>query len=104
MWRQRDGKDVTLECIHTCSQNALAPNLRNLLFVPAAPGIVTNVFPYPGYCDTVLQNSHNFRVRVRGSNRTSRNSGYGYGSLTELPEVPGNVAREYRTHRSSERV
>ena len=28
-------------------------------------------------------------MRVRGFYRTSRSSGYGYGSLTELPEVPG---------------
>ena len=33
-----------------------------------------------------------------------RSSGYGYGCLTELPEVPGIVAQAYRTHRSSKRV
>ena len=39
------------------------------------------------------------RVRVRGSYRASRTSGYGYGSLRELPEIPGIVARTYITHR-----
>ena len=45
-----------------------------------------------------------FRVRVWGSYRTSRSFGYGYGSVTELTEVPGIVAQAYRTHRSSRRV
>ena len=29
---------------------------------------------------------------------------YGYGNVTELPELPGIVAQAYRTHRSSGRV
>ena len=29
---------------------------------------------------------------------------YGYESVPELPEVPGIVARAYRTHRSSGRI
>ena len=45
-----------------------------------------------------------FRVRVWGSYRTSRSFGYGYGSVTELPEVLGIVAQAYRTHRTSGRV
>ena len=45
-----------------------------------------------------------FRLTVWVSNRTSRSFGYGYGSLTELTEVPGIVARAYRAHRSSGRV
>ena len=45
-----------------------------------------------------------FRVRVWESYRTSRSFGNGYGSVTELTEVPGIVARAYRTHRSSGRV
>ena len=45
-----------------------------------------------------------FRVRVWESCRTSRSFGYGYGCVTELTEVPGFVARAYRTHRSSGRV
>ena len=44
------------------------------------------------------------RVRVWESFRTSRSLGYGYGSVTELTEVPGTVAWVYRTHRSSGRV
>ena len=44
------------------------------------------------------------QVRVWKSYRTSRSFGYGYGSVTELTEVPGIVARAYRTHRSSGRV
>ena len=35
------------------------------------------------------------------SYRTSSSFGYGYGSVTELTEVPEFVARAYRTHRSS---
>ena len=45
-----------------------------------------------------------FRVRVWGSYRTSRSFGYRYGSVTELPEVPGIVAQAYRTSRTSGRV
>ena len=45
-----------------------------------------------------------FRVSAWDSYRTSRSFGYGYGSVTELTEVPCNVARSYRTHRSSGRV
>ena len=62
-----------------------------------SPGFVTKVYPYPGYCATVLQNVtevpdegmgilqnfQKFRVRVRKS--------------YELPEVLGIVARAYRT-------
>ena len=45
-----------------------------------------------------------FRVRVWESYRTSRSFGYGYGSLTELTEVPGIVVRTHRTCRSSGQV
>ena len=69
-----------------------------------SPGIVTKVYPYPRFCATVLQKSQTFRVRVWRSYRTFRSSGYGYGSRTELSEVPGIVARAYGTHKSSERV
>ena len=41
-----------------------------------------------------------FRVKVWESSRISRSFGYGYGSVTELTEVPGIVARAYKTHRS----
>ena len=44
------------------------------------------------------------RVRVWGSYRISRTFGYGCGSVSELPEVPGIVAQAYRTSRSSGRV
>ena len=40
-----------------------------------------------------------FRVRVWESYRTSRSFGYGYGCVTELTEVPGIVARAYRTQK-----
>ena len=43
----------------------------------------------------VVNDSQKFRVRVWKSYRTHRSSGYFYGSLTELTEVPGrytNVA------------
>ena len=52
-----------------------------------------------GYCGTGMQNSQKFRagtnhavpvprVLGNGSYRTHRSFGYGYESLTELPEVP----------------
>ena len=52
-----------------------------------SPGFVTKIYPYPGYCATVLQKSKKFRVR--------------YGGLTEFTKVPGTVRTCYRTHRSS---
>ena len=52
----------------------------------------------------VLQKSHKFRVRVWGSYRTYRSSGYGYGSVTEITDVPGIVARAHRTHTSPGQV
>ena len=86
--------------------------------LPKVPGIVARaciahrssgriqkvLYPYPGYCGTgcteltdvpgtginVLQNQQKF--------------GYGYESLTELPEVPGIVARAHRTYRQKFRV
>ena len=62
----------------------------------------------PGYCDKgipvprvffvpVLQKSQKFRVRVWVSYRTYRNSGCGTEVL-QNSEVPGIVARAYRTH------
>ena len=60
------------------------------------------IYPYPGYRAKVLQKSQKFRVRVWESYRTYRS--FGCGSVTELTEVPGIVARAYRTHRSSGRV
>ena len=71
----------------------------------------------PGYCNNggnntltpgivpVIQKSQKFWVRVWGSYKTYRSSGYGYGgSVAELTEVPGIVARAYRSHRSSGQV
>ena len=60
----------------------------------------------------VVQKSQKFRVRVWGSYRTYRSSGYGYASVTELAEVPGRykhavpvprvfVARAYKASGSS---
>ena len=56
------------------------------------------------YCKVMLCRACGFRVRVWESYRTSRSFGYWHGSVTELTEVPGIVARAYRTHRSSGRV
>ena len=67
------------------------------------------------YCGTGVQNSQKFRAGTKGAvpvprvlwhgvYRTHRSFGYGYESVTQLPEVPGIVARAYRTHRSSGRV
>ena len=58
----------------------------------------------PGILARGVQSLQKFRVRVRMSYRTHRISGYGYESLAELPEVPGIVARAYRTYRSSGQV
>ena len=54
----------------------------------------------PGIVARVVHDSQKFRVRVRKSYITSRSSGYGYERLTELPEVPGIVARAYITYTS----
>ena len=51
-----------------------------------------------------LQLSRVGRVRVWESYRTSSSLAYGYEGVTELPEIPGIVARAYRTHRGSGRV
>ena len=51
----------------------IKPELMHVGF----PGIVTKVYPYPGYCATVLQKSQKFWVRVWSSYRTYRSSGYG---------------------------
>ena len=55
-------------------------------------------------CEVTFCRVCGFRVRVWESYRTSRSFGYGYGSVTKLTEVPGIVARAYRTYRSSGRV
>ena len=47
---------------------------------------------------SLLHKSQKFRVRVWGSYTTYRSSGYGYGSVTELTEVLGIVARAHKTH------
>ena len=41
------------------------------------------------------------RVLRLGPYSTHKSSGYGYENLTELPEVPGIVARAYKSYRSS---
>ena len=82
--------------------------------LPEVSGTGTEVFQNSqkfGYCGTGVQKSHKFRagtknavpvprVLLHGAYRAHRSSGYGYESLTELPEVPGIVARAYRTYRS----
>ena len=83
--------------------------MHNALFglnlnVYRAPRVLEQVYPHPGYCATVLQKSQKFRVRVWGSYITYRSSAYGYGSVTDLTEVPGVVALAYITHRSSGQV
>lgn len=51
-----------------------------------------------------VQNVQKFPVLVYMSYRTSRRSGYGYESVTELTEVSGSVSRAYRAHRRSVQV
>ena len=53
---------------------------------------LTELTEVPGTGMKILQNFQKFRAL------------YGYGSVTELPEVPGIVAQAYRTHRSSGRI
>ena len=55
----------------------------------------------PGIVARGVQNSQKFRVRCECPTELTRSSGYGYESLTELAEVPGIVARAYRSYRSS---
>ena len=62
------------------------------------------VHQYSGYCATVFQKLPMFRVKVLDSFRTCISSGYGYGKVTELTEIPRIVARAYRTHRRSGQV
>ena len=59
--------------------------------IPGTSGIVTKVYPYPGYCATAVeQSSQKFRVHVVcNSYRTHRNSGYGMEVLQKLTNVPG---------------
>ena len=56
------------------------------------------------FCKVMFCRVCGFRVRAWEFYRTSRSFGYGYGIVTELTEVPGIVARAYRTHISSGRV
>ena len=58
----------------------------------------------PGYCASLTELTQKFRVRAWGSDTTYGSSGYGYGSVTELTEVPGLLARAYRTHTNSGQV
>ena len=63
----------------------------------------------PGYCNKgipvprVLCHDLTEVTEVPGKGMgiysTCRSSGHGYGSVTELTEVPGFVARAYRTHK-----
>ena len=46
-----------------------------LKWIPGSPGIVANVYRYPGYCAALFQKSHKFWERVR--------------ELIERAEVPG---------------
>ena len=62
---------------------------------------MTRVYAYAEYCATALQVSQMFPVRVWGSYRTYGSSGYGDGSVAELTEGPGIVARAHSTHRCS---
>ena len=81
-----------------------------------------------GYCGTGVQNSQKFRAGTENAVSLPRGSGEGRTELTEvqgtgmnvvqnshkfrvrvclmieLPESPGNVARAYRTYRSSGQV
>ena len=54
---------------------------------------LTELTKPPGKGTGFLQIFQNFRIQVRKSYRSSRTSGYGYGSLTEVTQVPGSVAR-----------
>ena len=66
--------------------------------------VQTALYPCPGYCGT----GYTVLTEVPGTGiivlQNQQNFGYEYESVTELPEVPGIVARAYITHRSSGRV
>ena len=55
---------------------------------------LTGVTKFPDKGMMILQNFQKFRVRVWGSYRTCRSSGYRYEGRTELPEVPGTGMNE----------
>ena len=48
----------------------------------------------PGTGVETLQNLQKLRVRAWKSYRTHRSSGYGYGRISELTEVPGRYTNE----------
>ena len=52
----------------------------------------------PGGCQRCCNRTPG--IVARGA-QNARKFGYGYESLTELPELPGILARAYRTYRSS---
>ena len=62
------------------------------------------LYPYPGHCGTGRTELTDFPGTGMNILQAHRSSGYEYESLTELPEVPGIVARAYRTYRSSGQV
>ena len=105
VWRQRDGRDVTSECLtRDMRSERVRPQFATFTTCAGhsgycykripAPGVLchrlTEVTDLPGEGTGFLQNFQKFRVRVRKSYRTSRSSWY--------------VARACRTHRTSERV
>ena len=91
---------MTSECRRT--HPALLESNPNPYRYPGYCNKYKVTYPYPGYGASlpeltevagagmeVSQNFQKLRVRVWKSYETRRSSGYGYGSLTELVEVPG---------------
>ena len=91
-------KQTRYDIITTCIIHSLGLTLNEFMWAPRGhcnKGILvprvlchslTEITEVPGKGLGILQNSHKFRVR--------------YGSDIELTEVPGIVARAYRTHLS----
>ena len=65
------------------------------------PGYCNKGMPVPRVlCHSLLTEITEVLGKGMGILQNIRSSGYGYGSVTELTEVPGIVARAYKTHRS----
>ena len=76
--------------------------------MPGSPSIVTKVYPYPGYCDSLtevtevpgkgmgtLKNLQKFRVRVRKCYRTHRISGYCGTGVQSSPKFRAGIKMVY---------
>ena len=107
----RDIGSITLSLPSLVLITVIMPRLCSVGYAQTIPEVLTPGITLPKTSVRSAEQSAfmfcrgcGFRVRVLASYRTPRSFGSGYGSVTELPEVPGIVAQAYRTHRRSGRV